>query len=88
MRHTGKGLSESISKIFTQFHANVAGRPIRTLRNELVHPKDEVDCGEVCECIYQIPCKNCDRVYVGETARNLGIKIDEDKKRSGVKKYV
>ena len=52
-----KGLSESISKIFTRFHASAASRPITTLHNKLVHPKDEVDYGQVSECIYQIPCK-------------------------------
>jgi len=75
-----KGLSESISRIFTRFSASVASRPLRTLRNELVHPKDKVDYEEVSECIYQIPCKNCDKVYAGETARNLGIRVDEHKK--------
>ena len=55
-------------------------RPLRTLRNESVHPTDKVDYEEVSECIYQIPCKNCDKVYVGQTARNLGIRVGEHKK--------
>ena len=35
---------------------------------------------EVSECIYQIPCKNCDKVYVAETGRNLGVPVGEHKK--------
>jgi len=52
----------------------------RTIRNELVHPKEKVQFKEVSECIYQIPCKNCDKVYVGETGRNLGVRVGEHKK--------
>jgi len=42
-----KGLSESISRIFTRFGASVASSPLRTLPNELVHPKDKVHYEEV-----------------------------------------
>ena len=66
----------------------VASRPLRTLHNELVHLKDKVDYEEVNERVHQIPCKNCDKVYVGESARNLGIRVGEHKKRSGIKRYV
>jgi len=75
-----KGLSESIGRIFTRFGANVASRPIRTVCSELMYPKDKVDYEEVSECIYQIPCKNCDKFYVGETARNIGMWVGEHKK--------
>jgi len=75
-----KGLSESISRIFTRFGASVARIPLRTLRNELVHSKDKVDYKEVSKCVYKISCKKCDKVYVGETARNLGIRVGEHKK--------
>ena len=75
-----KGVSETISRIFIRFGANVTSRPLRTLRSELVHLKDKVDYEEVSECVYQIPCKNCDKVCVGETARNLGIRVGEHKK--------
>jgi len=60
----------------------IASRPLGTLRNELMHPNDKVDYEEVSKCIYQISCKNCDKVYVGETARNLRIRVGEHKKWS------
>jgi len=59
--------------MFNKFRAGVASKPLRTMRNELVHPKDKVQFEDVSECTYQIPCKNCDKVYVGETGRNLGV---------------
>jgi len=68
-----KGLSEAVSRIFTKFGVSVTSKPFKTIRNELVHPKDKVQYEELSECIYQIPCKHCDKVYVGETGRNLGV---------------
>ena len=65
--HVVKGLTEAVSRIFNKFGAGVASKLHRTIRNELVHPKDKVQFEEVSECIYQILCKNCDKVYVGET---------------------
>ena len=29
--------------------------------------------------MYQVPCKNCDQVYIGETSRALGTRITEHK---------
>jgi len=48
-----------------------------------VHPKDKVqfnEFDEVSKCIYQIPCKNCDKVYVGETGRNLVFERESTRK--------
>jgi len=30
--------------------------------------------------VYKIPCKNCERVYVGETGRPLGARVKEHRK--------
>ena len=30
--------------------------------------------------VYKIPCKNCERVYVGETGRSLGARVKEHRK--------
>jgi len=46
-----------------------------TLRNLLVHPKDRISDDEKPEVVYKIPCKNCERVYVGKTGRPLGARV-------------
>jgi len=32
------------------------------------------------EVVYKIPCKNCERVYVGQTGRPLGARVKEHRK--------
>jgi len=40
-----------------------ASRFIQTLRNLLVHPKDKRTIGQTGECVYKIPCHNCNSKY-------------------------
>ena len=35
----------------------------------LVHPKDKIDIDNVTGCVYEIPCHNCERSYIGEAGR-------------------
>jgi len=55
-------------------------KPYRTLRQLLVHPKDQHTVQQTGECVYRIPCHNCDCTYVGETGRNYGKKQEEHRK--------
>ena len=72
-----KGLSESISRIMKSHGISTALKPHRTIRNVLVKPKDKREIGETAECVYKIPCNNCERVYIGETGRKLNTRITE-----------
>jgi len=45
-----------------------------------VHPNDRLNDEEKTEVVYNIPCKNCKRVYVGETGRPLGVMIKKHRK--------
>ena len=48
-------------------------RPFQTIRNLVVHPKDEMKIEEASEVVYRKPCKSCDKVVVGETVRNFRV---------------
>ncbi|XP_052806817.1 uncharacterized protein LOC128236035 [Mya arenaria] len=76
----GQWLSEAVSRVFNKHRVATAMRPHQTLRNILVHPKDKQETTEKAEVIYKIPCKNCDKVYVGESGRKFGIRLNEHKK--------
>jgi len=41
---------------------------------------NEVNLEETAECVYRIPCKNCDKAYIGETGRTFGVRMKEHQK--------
>ena len=72
-----KGLSETFTRILKAYRITTAVKPHTTLRNMLVHPKDQIDNEENSEMIYKISCKNCDRVYIRKTGKPLGIGVKQ-----------
>jgi len=42
-----------------------------------VHPKDKHRPQDICECVYKIPCKNCNKTNIGETGRAFGVRLQE-----------
>ena len=60
-------LSETVARVLRKHQVPVAIRPFNTVKRVLVHPKDKQEKEEKTECVYKIPCGNCDKTYVGET---------------------
>jgi hypothetical protein len=52
-------------------------KPVNTIRQQLVHPKDPTPIANKCGVIYKIKCANCEHNYIGETARTLGTRVKE-----------
>ena len=52
-------------------------KPWVTLKNVLVHPKDREDKEQTTECVYKVPCASCEKTYIGETGRKLGVRLQE-----------
>ena len=65
------GLSQSIRWIFSPLAIRVLFRPFKTLKQELVHPKDPVPVSKRKGVIYSIPCAECPQTYTGPTGRSL-----------------
>ena len=74
------GVTERITRILNKHKVATAVKPIQKIRNLLVHPKDKVEMSEKCEVVYKIPCGSCEKVYIRETGRKLGIRIKEHQK--------
>ena len=72
-----KGLSEKVLRIFKRHGIQCALKPNNTLRSMLVRPKDPRPLLETSDCVYRIPCTNCDTPYIGETSRHLKVRIKE-----------
>ncbi|XP_072035701.1 uncharacterized protein [Amphiura filiformis] len=77
-----EGLAERLQRIFKKHNISTAMRPTNTLKSLLVHPKDKKDIKQTSDVVYDIPCKGCDKSYVGETGRQFGTRLKEHKKDS------
>ena len=40
-------------------------------------PKDREDKEQTTECVYKVPCASCEKTYIGETGRKLGVRLQE-----------
>ena len=58
----------------------IAHKPITTLRQVLTNIKDKEQPNERQGAVYKINCSDCRASYIGETCRNLNIRITEHKR--------
>ena len=77
-----KGTSEALQIIFNKYNVATTMRPLSKLRGMLVHPKDKGSLEDSTGVVYQIPCKDCDKVYVGEKSRKFRVKKAEHKQEA------
>ena len=62
-----KGVSEPTGRILTQVDIGVALKPHHTLYSLFRKPKDVINFEQKRGLVYQISCRDCNAVYVGET---------------------
>ena len=74
--------TEKIQRIFAKHRVATVVQPQTTLRQVLVHPKDKVDKKKKAGVVYKIPCNQCEKVYIGETGRQLGTRVTEHRKEA------
>ena len=56
------------------YNVPCAMKPWVTLKNVLVHPKDREDKEQTTD---KVPCASCEKTYIGETGRKLGVRLQE-----------
>ena len=71
------GTTEAIGRVLGNAGFKVAMKPCRTLRQELVAPKDVTPTLEKAGVVYQIGCKDCDATYIGHTSKNLKDRVKQ-----------
>ena len=77
-----RGLSEKIDKVCKSLNrvtVKTVFKPIRTLRQALVEVKNKIPAEIKKGVIYEILCKDCSKVYMGETGRTLKKRMQEHK---------
>ncbi|CAH8631966.1 unnamed protein product [Schistosoma mattheei] len=74
-----KGISEDIRRILIRQNIRVFFRTNNTLRSKLVRIKDPIHKDDQQNCVYEIKCNDCNATYVGETSRQLNVRVKEHK---------
>ena len=74
------GLLESLRRVLSPLAIQVTFRPLRTLRQELVHPKDLALINRRKGVVYSIPCAECPHAYTGQTGRSLDHRLQEHRR--------
>ena len=77
-----KGVSEKIEKTYKGISVTklkVVFKPFRTMRQTLMKVKNPVPAEKKKGVVYEIPCWDCDKVYIGETGRTLKKRVSEHK---------
>ena len=57
-----ENVSEAVARIMRKHNVPVTVKPYKTLKSILVHPKDKQEKEDLTECVYKVPCANCDKV--------------------------
>ena len=65
------GATDKIQHVLKDVGVRVAMRSFVTSWKSLPSPKDPLDVNEITGIIYQVPCRNCPFVYIGQTKRDL-----------------
>jgi len=58
-----ENLSEAVARIMRKHNVPVAMKLYKTIKGVLVHPKDKQEKEDVTECVYKVPCANCDDLH-------------------------
>ena len=79
-----KGSSETIPRILQPYNIRVTHKPITTLRQLLTNVKDKDEPSDRQGAVYKIKCCDCQDTYIGETGRNLNIRLTEYKRATKI----
>jgi hypothetical protein len=90
-----ENLCRSLNTIKRIYNLRIVTKPCNTIKNQLVHPKDEVPREKKCNVIYEVPLSD-GKKYIGETSRPLATRLKEhaeavrklDVTRNAIAQYV
>ena len=72
-----KGCSERISRVLKRFNIKSHYKPLNKLSNIFGLPEDPVEQSKKCGVVYEVPCGDCDRVYVGQAGNSLETRLKQ-----------
>ena len=73
--------SRLLEYVLNEVGVKVAMKPHLTIRKLLPSLKDPLDNSEKKSClVYQVSCRDCSFVHIGQTKRDLKSRLDEHKR--------
>ena len=75
-----KNLSEKISKLLRSYNINCSFRIQLPLKILLWKAKPCIPPSDILGIDYEIPCKDCDSSFLGETGQSCNIRLNEHRK--------
>ena len=60
-----------MNRVLKRKNIILSNKPSNSLKSKLSKLKDPIPPENKNNVIYQIPCKDCNEVYIGETGRNI-----------------
>ena len=73
-------MSDKIQRVLNEVGVKVAMKPHLTIRKLLPSLKEPLDNSEKSCLVYQVLCRHCSFVYIGQTKRDLKSRLDEHKR--------
>ena len=67
-----RGSQRKWKEVFSSYGISTCFKPHQTLCQILVAPKGKTKTEDQTGVVYHIPCRGCNKVYVGETKRTVG----------------
>ena len=71
---------EPLKPLHASYNIRVAHKPITTLRQLLTNVKDKDEPKDRQGAVYKIKCCDCQATYIGETGRNLNVRLTEHRR--------
>ena len=75
-----KGITEKISRIAAKYNVSVIHINNTSLKNKVNYKRGQANKTEEQGVVCEVYCKDCEKVYIGETGRQLDIRLNEHKK--------
>ncbi len=72
-----RGCSERIARIFRRYDFFIAYKPFNKLSSIFRLPKDPIPERAICGVVYEIPCTDCEKVYIGQTGNSLDTRLQQ-----------
>ena len=74
-----RGVSEKLEKVCAPQGVKTIFRPQQTLRNKLMQVKQKTPMEKKRNIVYEVPCRDCQLTYIGETRRTMMKRMTEHK---------